>query len=74
MSPRKRVVQTSAIPHGVLTLTGYGLRVAVERGHLVCTDGIADRRRTLRFSRVDRTLKRLVIIGHSGTVSLDAID
>jgi CRISPR-associated endonuclease Cas1 len=59
--------------HGVLTLTGYGLRLAVERGHLVVDDGIADRRRRARFSRVDRGLKRVVIIGHSGMVTLDAI-
>ena len=59
--------------NGVLVLSGYGLRIAIERGHLVVEDGIGDRRRRARFSRVDRELKRLVIIGHSGLLTLDAI-
>src|SRR5207245_8623224 len=61
------------LSNGVLVLSGYGLRVAVERGHLVVDDGVgADRRRQI-FSRVDQQLQRLVIIGHAGTISLDAI-
>lgn len=36
-------------------------------------DGIADARRTQRLSRIDRTVKRLVILGEAGSVSLDAI-
>jgi len=58
---------------GVLVVSGYGLRVAVEAGHLAVEDGIADKRRVARFSRLDRALKRVVIIGHAGTISLDAI-
>ena len=58
---------------GVLTLCGYGIQLAVERGHLMAEDGIADERRRLRFSRVDRDLKRVVIMGQSGLVTLDAI-
>lgn len=60
-------------PHkGIVTLTGYGLRIAVERGHLVVEDGIADERRRGRFSRVHK-IHRLVVIGHTGTVSLEAL-
>ena len=58
---------------GVLVLSGYGLRVAVERGHLVVEDGMGGERRRDRFSRIDRDLKRVVIIGSAGTISLDAI-
>src|SRR5207248_871748 len=58
---------------GVLVLSGYGLRVAVERGHLVVEDGVGAERRRDAFSRVEQELKRLVIIGHAGTISLDAI-
>jgi CRISPR-associated endonuclease Cas1 len=58
---------------GVLLLSGYGLRLSVNRGHLVMEDGIADERRTQRLSRIDRTVKRLVILGEAGSVSLDAI-
>jgi CRISPR-associated endonuclease Cas1 len=57
---------------GVLTLTGYGLRIAVERGHLVVEDGVADERRRGRFSRVSK-LRRLVVLGHAGTVTLEAL-
>jgi len=59
--------------NGVLVLTGYGIRVGVERGHLTVSDGMGRARRTGRFSRIARDVKRLVIIGHTGTVSLDAL-
>ena len=65
---------TPIIPrHGVVTLTGYGIRVHVERGHLIIEDGIADDRRHARFARVGHGLKRLVIIGSDGSISLAAI-
>ncbi len=59
--------------HGVLVLSGYGLRVAVERGHLAVADGIGPDRRAGRLSRATCGLKRLVVLGHSGTVSLEAL-
>jgi len=59
--------------HGVLTLSGYGVRVLVERGHLSIEDGIVADRRHARFPRVGHRLKRLVIIGSDGIVSLAAI-
>jgi CRISPR-associated protein Cas1 len=59
--------------HGVLVLSGYGLRIAIARGHLILEDGLADRRRVWRLSRIDRDVKRIAIIGHAGTISLDAI-
>ena len=61
------------LQEGVLVLSGYWLRLAMERGHLVAEDGIGAVRRRFRFSRPDRTLRRVVIIGHAGTISLDAI-
>jgi CRISPR-associated protein Cas1 len=59
--------------HGTVTLSGYGMRVQVERGHLLLEDGIAAHRRHARFPRVGHGLKRLVIIGSDGIVSLAAI-
>lgn len=59
--------------HGVLTLSGYGIRVWVQRGHLCIEDGIGDERRRGRFPRVPRAIKRLVILGHSGIISLEAL-
>src|SRR4051812_5627487 len=61
-------------PHrGVLTLYGYGIRVRVDRGHLVIEDGIGPPRRCARFARIGHGLKRLVVIGADGTVSLAAL-
>ncbi len=59
--------------NGVVVLSGYGIRVAVERGHLIVEDGIGRERRSGRFSRVARGIKRLVVIGHTGTISFDAL-
>jgi CRISPR-associated endonuclease Cas1 len=58
---------------GILVLSGFGLRVAVDRGHLVVSDGIGETRRSGRLSRATADLQRLVVLGHSGTISLDAL-
>jgi CRISPR-associated endonuclease Cas1 len=58
---------------GVVAVSGYGLRIAVERGHLTVTDGAGRTRRTGRFSRVSPTLRRIIVTGSSGLVTLDAM-
>lgn len=79
MAATKNVYQlpqshNSVVPRsGVLTLYGYGIRVNVERGHLLLEDGVGTDRRTFRLSRVGHGLKRLIIIGADGFVSLAAI-
>jgi CRISPR-associated endonuclease Cas1 len=59
--------------HGVVTLFGYGIQVRVDRGHLVLEDGIGADRRQTRLPRVAHGLKRLVVIGADGMVSLAAL-
>jgi CRISPR-associated endonuclease Cas1 len=59
--------------HGVVTLFGYGIGVRVERGHLIVEDGIGAARREVRFPRVGHGLRRLVVIGADGMVSLAAL-
>src|SRR6266852_4674600 len=59
--------------HGVVTLFGYGIQVRVDRGHLLLEDGIGADRVQQRFSRVGHGLKRLVVIGSDGMVSLAAL-
>jgi CRISPR-associated endonuclease Cas1 len=59
--------------HGVITLFGYGIRVFVDRGHLTVEDGIGADRRHCRLPRVGHGLKRLVVIGSDGMVSLAAM-
>jgi CRISPR/Cas system-associated endonuclease Cas1 len=58
---------------GVVTLFGYGIVVRVERGHLVIEDGIGSTRRHARFARVSHGLRRLIVIGSDGMVSLAAL-
>ena len=59
--------------HGVVTLFGYGIQVRVDRGHLLLEDGIGPDRLRYRFPRVGHGLKRLVVIGSDGVVSLAAL-
>jgi CRISPR-associated endonuclease Cas1 len=67
-------VQSEMKPRdGVLVLTGFGLRIAVDRGHLVLEDGVGRQRRSGRFPRVGGEIKRLVVVGHAGSVSLEAL-
>jgi len=67
------VPERMSVTNGVLVLSGYGLRVAVERGQLVVADGLGRTRRADAFSRATCGLKRLVLLGHSGTISFEAL-
>ncbi len=67
--PHSRAIRKS----GVLVLNGYGIRVQVNAGHLFLHDGIADERRTIRLARVNHGLKRLVMIGSDGFITLGAL-
>ncbi|MDR7400349.1 MAG: hypothetical protein QN144_13720, partial [Armatimonadota bacterium] len=58
---------------GVLVLSGYGLRLYVQRRHLVCEDGWCSTRRVLRLHRATCGLRRLVIVGRGGVVTLEAL-
>jgi CRISPR-associated endonuclease Cas1 len=78
MAARKTVSQLAqshnSVPrHGVLTLVGYGIQVRVDRGHLVIEDGIGADRCHYRLPRVGHGLKRLVVVGSDGIVSLAAL-
>lgn len=59
--------------HGVLTLFGYGINVRVDRGHLLVEDGIGADRRRMRVPRVGHGLRRLVVVGNEGLISLAAL-
>src|SRR5712692_1693718 len=58
---------------GVLTIYGFGIRVRVHSGHLEIEDGIGSERRKFRFARVGHGLKRLVLIGSDGFITLEAL-
>jgi CRISPR-associated protein Cas1 len=64
--------------NGVLTLTGYGVRLSVDGGALTVEDGTGDERRSGRFHRSEvrngpLRLQRVVVLAHSGSVSLEAV-
>jgi CRISPR-associated endonuclease Cas1 len=58
---------------GVLTLSGFGVRVRVRNAHLELEDGVGMERRTLRLPRVNNGLKRLVCISEDGFATFGAL-
>src|SRR5207302_1507919 len=58
---------------GVLTIYGFGVRVRMQAGHLEIEDGVGLERCKMRLARVGHGLKRLVVIGSDGFVSLAAL-
>lgn len=59
--------------HGILFMSGYGLRLQVHNGHLCAEWGIGRDRHKACLSRVNRDLKRIIVIG-SGFATFDAIN
>ncbi|HVN69518.1 MAG TPA: CRISPR-associated endonuclease Cas1 [Candidatus Binatia bacterium] len=59
---------------GVLVVDGYGIALrVVRRGKLRVEDGIGRQRRSLTLDRAGCGLERLVLIGHAGFVTLEAL-
>src|SRR4051794_13787406 len=67
-----RADPTRPTASGVYVVGGYGVKITAQRGRLVVHDGVGADRRTVRFNRISG-LKRLVVLGRSGYVSLEAI-
>src|SRR5262249_22326249 len=57
----------------VCVVEGFGVRVHVHRGQLVVEDGYGRDRRKRVFSRPLHGLARLVVLGHEGLVTFEAI-
>jgi len=60
-------------PNGVLVARGYGVRVSIWNGRLRVEDGVGSDRRSVLVHRATGRLKRLIVIGHSGAISFDAL-
>jgi CRISPR-associated endonuclease Cas1 len=58
---------------GVLTLTGFGIKVRMQSGHLEIEDGVGPERRTIRLARIGHRLKRLVCVSEDGFATLGAL-
>src|SRR5882762_1234438 len=72
--PQLSQSHNSIVPrHGVVTLFGYGIRVRIDRGHLLLDDGIGADRRHFRLPRVGHNLRRLIIVGADGFICLSAL-
>src|SRR5438270_590319 len=72
--PQLSPSHNSPVPrHGVIVLFGYGIAIRVDRGHLVATDGVGPERRHFKLPRVGHGLRRLIVIGADGIVSLAAL-
>jgi CRISPR-associated protein Cas1 len=65
--------QSSAARNGVVVARGFGIKISLSRGHLIVHDGICDKRQTRRYHRATSGLKRLVLIGNTGYITLDAL-
>jgi CRISPR-associated endonuclease Cas1 len=57
----------------IVVVDGYGVGVRVERSQLVVNDGAGRGRDERRYGRATSKLARLVVLGGSGSLSLEAI-
>jgi CRISPR-associated endonuclease Cas1 len=58
---------------GVCVVEGYGVLINLRHGRLHIADGLPGERRERVYSRVAPGFSRLVVLGHAGTVSLEAL-
>jgi CRISPR-associated endonuclease Cas1 len=72
-SPAAAILAHDPTNAGVLVADGYGLQISVTRGHLVIHDGLGRHRRERRLPRAQRAVRRIVILGHTGHITLEAI-
>ena len=64
---------TDQTQHSHLVVDGYGIRLSVHRGRLVIEDGMGTHRHQRELTRVERTIRRIVILSDTGTITLEAI-
>ena len=72
---QETTTRPSAVPirSGIVMLSGYGIKVAVDRRHLAVSDGIGRQRRDGRFAKATSRIKRLVVLAQTGYVTLEAL-
>ncbi|HWY59398.1 MAG TPA: CRISPR-associated endonuclease Cas1 [Terriglobales bacterium] len=59
--------------HGILVMSGFGLRLKVQHGHLSAEWGIGAERHHVRLPRVNRNLRRVIVVGSDGFATFEAI-
>src|SRR5205823_3796574 len=58
---------------GIITLSGFNVSLSVDKDCLVIKDGTGNHRREARFHRALASFSRIVIHGHTGYITLDAL-
>ena len=58
---------------GILVVDGYGISLRVLYGKLHVEDGVGPRRRTIVLDRAGSGLERLVLLGKTGAITLEAL-
>ncbi len=66
-------IQAVPIRNGIVSLSGYGVRVLVDRGHLTVCDGVGRQRRRGRFPKAVSRIRRLIITANTGFISFEAL-
>jgi CRISPR-associated protein Cas1 len=61
------------VKDGVIVLSGYSVSINVDKGFLILKDGLGKRCREGRYFKATSGIKRLVIHGHHGVISLAAL-
>jgi CRISPR-associated protein Cas1 len=56
-----------------MVVDGLGARVSVHRSRLIIEDGIGTSQRHRELTRIERAIRRIVILAESGTVTLEAV-
>src|ERR1035441_7650543 len=59
--------------HGILFMSGFGLRLQVQNGHLRAEWGIGEERHQVRLPRVNPNMRRVIVVGSDGFATFDAI-
>ena len=83
-SPIREIFTRQPDNPSVVVVDGYGIRIHVQRGHLVIQDGIGRTRRTRKIPRIDgaknarsnltdQSIARLIILSDTGYVTLEAL-
>lgn len=73
VEPVAEIFRRDSLDPAVLVVDGLGVSITVNRGHLVIRDGVGQYGRLRRLPKVERTVKRIVMLAHSGYITLDAV-
>ena len=69
----RNILDRSPIDPSIMVLDGYGQSLTVHRGQLVAEDGYGTTRRTRTVYRAQRGVRRIVVLGSTGSITLSAM-